>query len=72
MIWVKTVLVKYVVLCYEEKKLCPPDKVLSGYYIRLLVEDKPGVLGAIATAFGESNVSLYSVIQKRRVGDFLK
>lgn len=56
--------------CYEEKKLCPPDKVLSGYYIRLLVEDKPGVLGAIATAFGESNVSLYSVIQKRRVGEF--
>lgn len=56
--------------CYEEKKLCPPDKVLSCYYVRLLVEDKPGVLGAIATAFGESNVSLYSVIQKRRVGEF--
>ena len=53
--------------CYEEKKLCPPDKVQSGYYIRLLVEDKPGVLGAIATAFGESSISLYSVIQKRRV-----
>lgn len=56
--------------CYEEKKLCPPDKVLSCYYVRLLVEDKPGVLGAIATAFGESDVSLYSVIQKRRVGEF--
>lgn len=55
--------------CYEEKKLCPPDKVQSGYYIRLLVEDKPGVLGAIATAFGESGISLYSVIQKRRVGE---
>lgn len=55
--------------CYEEKKLCPPDKVMSGYYIRLLVEDKPGVLGAIATAFGESEISLHSVIQKRKVGD---
>lgn len=55
--------------CYEEKKLCPPDKVLSGYYIRLLVADKPGVLGAIATAFGESGISLYSVIQKRRFGE---
>ena len=55
--------------CYEEKKLCPPDKVRSGYYIRLLVEDKPGVLGAIATAFGESEISLHSVIQKRKVAD---
>ena len=55
--------------CYEEKKLCPPDKVRSGYYIRLLVEDKPGVLGAIATAFGESEISLHSVIQKRKVDD---
>ena len=56
--------------CYKEKQLCPPNKILSGYYVRLLVEDKSGVLGAIATAFGESNVSLYSVIQKRRVGEF--
>lgn len=55
--------------CYEEKKLCPPDKVMSGYYIRLLVEDKLGVLGAIATAIGESKISLYSVIQKRKVGE---
>lgn len=54
---------------YETKKLCPPDKVLSGYYIRLLVADKPGVLGAIATAFGQSGISLYSVIQKRRFGE---
>ncbi len=53
--------------CYEQKKLCPPDKVMSGYYIRLLVDDEPGVLGAIATAFGESRISLHSVIQKRRV-----
>ncbi len=53
--------------CYETKKLCPPDKVLSSYYIRLLVDDEPGVLGAIATAFGKSGISLHSVIQKRRV-----
>ena len=35
----------------------------------MLVEDKPGVLGAIATAFGESEISLHSVIQKRKVAD---
>lgn len=55
--------------CYEKKKLCPPDKVLSGYYVRLLVKDEPGVLGAIATAFGESAISLHSVIQTRKVED---
>ena len=34
--------------------------------MRLLVDDKPGVLGAIATAFGDAGVSLKSVIQTRR------
>ena len=31
--------------------------------MRLLVDDKPGVLGSIATAFGNAKVSLKSVIQ---------
>ena len=35
----------------------------------LLVDDQPGVLGAIATAFGNQGVSLKSVIQTRRVDD---
>ena len=35
--------------------------------MRLLVADQPGVLGAIATAFGEQGVSLNSVIQTRKV-----
>lgn len=33
------------------------------YYIRLLVEDKPGVLGAIALAFGKHGVSIESMVQ---------
>ncbi|RGS74515.1 homoserine dehydrogenase [Mitsuokella sp. AF21-1AC] len=52
--------------CYEKKTLCPIDKTESSYYVRLLVDDKPGVLGAIATAFGDAGVSLKSVIQTRR------
>lgn len=52
--------------CYEKKMLCPIDKTESSYYVRLLVDDKPGVLGAIATAFGDAGVSLKSVIQTRR------
>lgn len=48
------------------KKLCPIAETESSYYVRLLVSDQPGVLGAIATAFGEQGVSLKSVIQTRR------
>ena len=55
--------------CYREKVLCPIEKTQSSYYVRLLVEDKPGVLGAIATAFGNADVSLKSVIQTQRNGN---
>lgn len=55
--------------CYREKVLCPIEKTQSSYYVRLLVEDKPGVLGAIATAFGNADVSLQSVIQTQRDGN---
>ena len=57
---------KLLCTCYEHKKLCPIEEVESCYYIRLLVDDKPGVLGAIATEFGRAAVSLRSVIQTRR------
>lgn len=53
--------------CFDNKPLCPIDKTESPYFIRLLVEDKPGVLAAIAGAFGAQQVSLNSVIQKRKV-----
>jgi len=55
--------------CFEEKQFCPIQKTESLYYVRLLVEDKPGVLAAIAGAFGAQQVSLNSVIQKRRVNN---
>ena len=55
--------------CYREKVLCPIEKTQSSYYVRRLVEDKPGVLGAIATAFGNADVSLQSVIQTQRDGN---
>ena len=49
-----------------DKKICPVEETVSGYYVRLLVDDKPGVLGSIATAFGSSKVSLKSVVQTKR------
>lgn len=55
--------------CFENKPLCPVGKTESPYYIRLLVEDKPGVFAAIAGAFGAQQVSLHSVIQKRKINN---
>ncbi len=55
--------------CFETKKFCPVAKTESDYYIRLLVADEPGVLGKIATTFGDQGVSLKSVIQTRVVDD---
>ena len=52
--------------CYAHKSLCPVEETKASYYVRLLVDDEPGVLAAIATAFGNHKVSLKSVIQTRR------
>lgn len=52
--------------CYEHKVFCPLEATESSYYVRLLVNDKPGVLGYVATAFGDAGVSLKSVIQTKR------
>ena len=54
--------------CYNSRAFCPLEETESSYYVRLHVDDEPGVLGSIATAFGESGVSLKSVIQTRKVG----
>lgn len=55
--------------CFEEKRISPIAETESPYYIRILAEDRPGVMAAIAGAFGAQQVSLNSVIQKRRVGN---
>ena len=49
--------------CYEQKPICPVEETVSAYYMRLLVDDEPGVLGQIATTFGNAGVSLKSVMQ---------
>lgn len=55
--------------CFEHKKICPVERTESAYYVRLLVEDEPGVLATIAGAFGQHGVSLNSVIQTRKVNN---
>jgi len=55
--------------CFEEKRTSPIAETECPYYIRLLAEDRPGVMAAIAGAFGAQQVRLNSVIQKRRVSN---
>lgn len=49
-----------------DKELYNIEEVVSKYYIRLTVEDRPGVLGEITSVFGSMNVGLLSVIQRGR------
>ncbi len=51
------------------KSVLPIDETVSRYYILTKVIDRPGVLAAIATAFGQEGVSIESVIQKGRRED---
>ena len=53
--------------CFNDKPVASVEVTESPYYVRLVVEDKPGVLAAIAGAFGAQQVSMHSVIQKRKV-----
>jgi homoserine dehydrogenase len=43
--------------------LRPPEQVPSRYYLRLLVQDRPGVLAEIARVLAQHQISISSVIQ---------
>ena len=43
--------------------VAPMDEVVSQYFVRLNVVDRPGVLARIATILGQSNIGISSVIQ---------
>ncbi len=42
----------------------PVSELISRYYIRMEVSDRPGVLAGIARCFGDNSVGIASVIQK--------
>ena len=42
----------------------PVSELVSRYYIRIEVSDRPGVLAGIARCFGDNAISIASVIQK--------
>ena len=47
----------------------PPHRYRCRYFLRLQVEDRPGVLAGIASVFGNNNVSIAQVIQKNKHGE---
>ncbi|MDO8964144.1 MAG: homoserine dehydrogenase [Coriobacteriia bacterium] len=51
--------------CNEQLEVRDIAELETGYFIRFAVADRPGVLAAVASKFGEHGVSIASVIQKR-------
>lgn len=50
--------------CYRTLPLLPEQEMHSAFFIRVRVEDRPGVLAQLASIFGERAVSIQSLIQK--------
>jgi homoserine dehydrogenase len=44
--------------------ILPMSEVVTAYYLRLQVEDRPGVLADITRIFGEAGISIEAVLQK--------
>jgi homoserine dehydrogenase len=46
--------------------LRPIDTVRSCYYLRVMAQDRPGVLSRVAGILGQHDISIASVLQKER------
>ena len=53
-------------LCYKDLPFFPDADMVSSFYLRMQVADKPGVLARIAAVFGEEGVSIQSMVQEGR------
>ncbi|MEN8170898.1 MAG: homoserine dehydrogenase [Pseudomonadota bacterium] len=48
----------------SDQPILPMEAVETAYYLRLQVEDRPGVLADITRIFGEAGISIEAVLQK--------
>jgi len=55
--------------CFEHKTIQSIEEVVSRHYLRMMVQDKPKVLAAIAGVLGDFNISIESVVQKATHND---
>ncbi|HEX9046116.1 MAG TPA: ACT domain-containing protein, partial [Verrucomicrobiae bacterium] len=51
------------VACAKGGRVTPMDAIVSRYYVRFSVVDKPGVLAKIAAIFAAAKIGISSVIQ---------
>ena len=49
-----------------DKKASPMDRHVGAYYMRLMVQDRPGVIAAVSGALAEERISLESMLQRGR------
>jgi homoserine dehydrogenase len=49
-------------------RMRPMGEVRSAYYLRAMVQDRPGVLSQVAGILGRHDISIATVIQKGRAG----
>lgn len=50
--------------CYKALSIKKIEDIESCYFLRMQVEDQPGVLASIASVFGDNSVSIAQIIQK--------
>lgn len=55
--------------CYKELPIKNMKDSVSKYFMRIRVEDRPGVLASVTSVFGNNRVSIEQFIQKRKDGD---
>ena len=49
-----------------DKKVSPMDRHVGAYYMRLMVQDRPGVISAVSGALAKERISLESMLQRGR------
>ncbi|MDO4523241.1 MAG: homoserine dehydrogenase [Eubacteriales bacterium] len=55
--------------CYKSLPIRKMDDIVSRFFMRMYVDDRPGVLASVTSVFGNNNVSIEQFIQKRKSGD---
>lgn len=55
--------------CYKELPVRKISDISSKYFVRMQVEDRPGVLASVAAIFGNNGVSIAQIVQKTREGE---
>jgi homoserine dehydrogenase len=49
-------------------KIVPVDQLVSRFYIRLLAQDRPGVIATLGRVLGDHDISISGVLQHERIG----